>query len=157
MQQDAIRLKQIVLGWRHTLFCHVCGSQDSRWSSRARNEAEFLLRLQTWLSQRKFSSHLVLLHPMTSSHYHRCITNHFSLTWASSACSRFPLCPRGAAGTLVGRREASCSGDCFPGQSTTKATSAHELLWVWTRAWECLRNHLPCIYSVAGTFSPSFL
>lgn len=46
MQQDAIRLKYIVLGWRHTLFCHVCRSQDSQWSSRARNEAELLLQLK---------------------------------------------------------------------------------------------------------------
>lgn len=157
MQQDALRLKYIALGWRHAPFCHVCGSRDSRWSSRARNQAEILLRLQTRISQRKCSSHFVPLQPVTSSHYHRCITNHSSRAPASSSCSCFPLCPRGAVGTLVGRREASCGGDCFPGQSTTKATSAHELLWVGTRAWERLGNHFPCIYSIAGTFPPSFL
>lgn len=124
MQQDAIRLKYIVLGGRHTLFHHVCGSQDSQWRSRARNEAELLLQLQTWFSQRKSSSHFVPLQPVTSSHYHCCITNHFSLARASSSSSRFPFCPRGAVGMLVGRREASCGGDCFPGRSTTKATSS---------------------------------
>lgn len=27
MEQDATRLGYIALGWRHTLFCHVCGNQ----------------------------------------------------------------------------------------------------------------------------------
>lgn len=46
MQQYAVRLKYTVLGRRCPLFCHVCGSQDSRRSSRARNEVELLLNFK---------------------------------------------------------------------------------------------------------------
>lgn len=110
-----------------------------------------------WLSQRKSSACFILLHSVTFSHYHHCITNHLPLTWGGSSCSDFTLYSRGAVGTSVGRREASYSEDCFPGWSSTTATSAHELVPAGTRTWECLWNNFCCIYSAAGTFASSFL
>lgn len=101
-QQDATRLKYIVLHSRQTLSCRVCRSQDS-----VEQQRQKWSRVSFDSPQRKSSAHFVPLHPVTSSHYHHCITNHFALIRAGSSCSHFPLYPRGAVGTSVGKREAA--------------------------------------------------
>lgn len=147
-EQDATRLGCVALGWGHRVFCHVCGSQGSRWSSRASRDAECCSACRICVPQ-EIPAHWVPLPPVTSSH---CPTAPLAAPPSPrpAALAPLPPGPRGALGMLAGRREASSAGNSFPGQEATKATSEYE--------WEPGNASKPIFppFVTAGTFYPSF-